>query len=315
MQLQQLRFLVTVCQTGFNVTEASRLLHTSQPGVSRQLKMLECELGVQLLERTSNRIIGLAPGAQPFLDLANRIVEDAERLKAMASRPNRYERKSLTLATTHSLARYLLPKPIGAFREAYPSLTVSVINSTPEMSLGQVADGEAEIAINTKAFDASSRFISIPCYQLRRILIMPKGHHLKTKDAVTLSDIASYPLVAYASSHAGRASAEKAFKSQNIPFNIAVTAADADIVKTCVADGLGIAVISSISFQPSQDMSICAIPVDHLFEPSIVYATLERRGLNDDVLLAFINEFSPHLTFNTLKSLSTGHALPSPATI
>lgn len=310
MRLQQLRYLVTVTRTGFNISEAARLLHTSQPGVSRQLKLLEEELGAPLLVRTRNSVIGLAPGAEPLVNLANQIVADFDRLKEMGRRSIRKKRKSLSIATNHSIARYLLAKPLSGFREAYPSVTIDVSQSTPDVALQQLFDQAVDLVISTKAPPNQAELVCVPCYSLSRVLIMPVGHPLEKIEQISLSDIAQYPLISYAAPHAGRASVEKAFNAEGIAIEFAVTAADSDIVKTCVADGLGVAVISALSFDEKRDVTLKGRNVHTLFEPSPIYAIARRDCTDEEILLSFINQFAPHITFSALRAFVAGGLTP-----
>ncbi|AWB32833.1 LysR substrate-binding domain-containing protein [Orrella marina] len=315
MRLQQLRYLVTVAQTGFNISEAARLLHTSQPGVSRQLKLLEEELGMPLLLRTRNSVTGLAPGADPVMALARQIVSDVDRLRDLGRRTYRKVRKSLSVVTNHSIARYLLARPLSGFREAYPSVAIEVSQNTPDVALQQLLNQEVDLVLSTRAPVNQSQLICVPCYSLSRILIMPLDHPLSHCAVQTLDEIAKYPLVMYTAPHAGRTSVENAFRSHGIEFQIALTAADSDIVKTCVADGLGIAVITALSFDQARDTNLVGRCVNRLFEPSPVYAVARRDSADEEVLLSFINQFAPHITFSALRSLLSGGPLPEPRVI
>lgn len=315
MRLQQLRYLVTVARSGFNISEAARLLHTSQPGVSRQLKLLEEELGSPLLVRTRNSITGLAPGAEPLITLANQIVADFDRLKEMGRRSIRKKRKSLSIATNHSIARYLLAKPLSGFREAYPTVTLDVCQSTPDVALQQLLDQAVDLVISTKAPKNQAELVCVPCYSLSRVLIMPLGHPLEKIEKISLRHISIYPLIAYTAPHAGRASIEKAFNAEGISIEVAVTVADSDIVKTCVADGLGVAVISALSFDEKRDANLTGRYVNYLFEPSLVYAIARRDCTDEEILLSFINQFAPHITFSTLRAYVAGGITPEPKII
>ena len=312
MRLQQLRYFVTVARTGFNISEAARLLHTSQPGVSRQLKLLEEELGVSLLVRTRNSVVGLAPGAEPFMALASQIVADVDRLREMGRRSTRKARRSLSVVTNHSIARYLLAKPLSGFREAYPTVAIEVSQSTPDVALQQLLDREVDLVISTRAPASQAELVCVPCYSLSRILIVPQGHALADVVDLSLPEIARYPLVSYTAPHIGRSSMEKAFRSKGIEFEIALTAADSDIVKTCVADGLGVAIISALSFDAQRDQRLVGRCVNQLFEPSPVYAVARRECADEEVLLSFINQFAPHITFSALRAFLAGGPTPEP---
>lgn len=315
MRLQQLRYLVTVVKHGFNISEAARRLHTSQPGVSRQLKLLEEQLGVPLLIRNRNSVTGLAPGAEPILALATQIVSDVDRLKEMTRKSYPRKRTSLSVATNHSIARYLLAKPMSGFREAYPGVAIEVSQSTPDQALEQLSNGEVDLVFSTKAPEQEKNLVCVPCYSLSRVLIMPTGHPLTQQSTISLAEIAKYPIVTYTTPHVGRTSMEKAFSAQGIKANIALTAADSDIVKTCVADGLGVAVISALSFDPTRDKGLVGRDVGELFEPSPVFAISPKSLMDEEVILSFINQFAPHITFSTLRAYLAGGPLPEPKVI
>lgn len=315
MRLQQLRYLVTVVKHGFNISETARRLHTSQPGVSRQLKLLEDELGVTLLLRNRNSVMGLAPGAEPILELASQIVADVDRLKEMTRRSPQKKRTSLCVATNHSIARYLLAKPLSGFREAYPGVAIEVSQSTPDHAIEQLLNSEVDLVFSTKAPAQDQGLVCVPCYSLSRVLITPKGHPLTQQQEISLEDIAKYPIVTYTTPHIGRTSLEKAFSARGIKANIALTAADSDIVKTCVADGLGVAVISALSFDPERDKGLEGKFVGDLFEPSPVFAISPRSLMDEEVILSFINQFAPHITFSALRAYLAGGVTPEPKVI
>jgi len=315
MRLQQLRYLVTVARTGFNISEAARLLHTSQPGVSRQLKLLEEELGIALLVRTRNSVTGLAPGAESLIALANQIVADFDRLKEMGKRSVRKKRKLLSIATNHSIARYLLAKPLLSFKQAYPSVAIEVSQSTPDVALKQLFNQEVDLVISTRAPSNQAELFCVHCYSLSRVLVMPLGHPLEKAEKISLEEIGTYPLISYTTPHAGRASMEKAFDAAGVQIEIAVTAGDSDIVKTCVADGLGIAVISALSFDAKRDLNLTGRNVNSLFEPSPVYAIARRDCTDEEILLSFINQFAPHITFSSLRAIVSGGQPPPPQII
>ncbi len=294
MKLQQLRYFVTVVKTGFNISEAARLLHTSQPGVSRQLMQFEQELGIPLLRRTKNSIAGLTEDAQPILELAARILADAEGIKQLALDVQAGETKSVTVVTTHSFARHMVAEPLSRLSGRQPLVRVTINQSSSEGALQQVLSGEADIALNTKHAD-NIELSSLPVFKLPRILVAPKGHPILECSNISLEDIARHPHVAYPQAFAARRSLDETFAAQHLKCNVVITATDADMVMACVSKGLGIAILTTLSTQDIDTRRVNLAPLDHLFSPVIAYVTIRRESVHNRSVMEFLQSLVPWL--------------------
>lgn len=292
MKLQQLKYLVTVVKTGFNISETARLLHTSQPGVSRQLMQLEQELGISLLRRTKNSIVGLTEDAKPILELATRIISDTEGIKQLAQNLQTGEAKSVTVVTTHSFARHMVAEPLSRLSGRHPLVRVTINQSSSEGALQQVLSGEADIALNSKRAD-NLELSSLPVFKLPRVLAAPKGHPIFECSKITLKEIARYPHVAYPQAFAARRSLDEAFASHHLKCNVVITATDADMVMACVSKGLGIAILTTLSTQDIDTRRVNLAPLDHLFDPVVAYVTIRRESVHNRAVIEFLQSLVP----------------------
>ena len=294
MKLQQLRYLVTVVKTNFNISETARLLHTSQPGVSRQLMLLEQELGVNLLRRTKNSVTGLTEDAGPIVELAAKIVADAEGIKQIALGLQKNETKSVTVVTTHSFARHMVAEPLSKLSGSQPQVRVTINQSSSEGALQQVLTGEADIALNTKRSE-SLALSSIPVFQLPRLLIAPKGHPIASLREVSLEEIARHPHVAYPQTFAARRSLDEVFSMNHLKCNVVITATDADMVMACVSNGLGIAILTTLTTREVDLRKVSVTPLDHLLSPVVVYVTIRRESVHNHAVMEFLQSLVPWL--------------------
>lgn len=308
MKLQQLRFLRQVVESGLNISEAARVLHTSQPGVSKQLKLLEEELGTILFVRGKNSILAIAEQAKPIIELADRIVADTERLRTLARRQG--AKSELSIATSHTLAKYLLPRPIANFICREPGISVTIRRGDPMEAIDILMTGEADIAVSTENAADNPSVVAIPCYRVPRVLIVPPGHPLLRKKPITLDAIAACPMIAYGKSFTGRQIIDKAFAEHGLQPNIVLNALGVDLVKTCVENGLGIAVITRISFNSTRDKRLRAIDVSHLFDSSVVYILVRKESASRPEIVAFIQSFAPHLCAEVVRAVLLGDLEP-----
>ncbi len=292
MKLQQLKFFVTVVKADFNISEAARLLHTSQPGVSRQLMQLEQELGIILLRRTKNRIVGLTEDAQPILELAAKVLADVEGIKQLALGIQSGEAKSVTVVTTHSFARHMLAEPLFRLSGREPLVRVTINQSSSEGALQQVLSGEADIALSSKRAD-NLELSSLPVFKLPRVLVAPKGHPILECLNISLEEIARHSHVAYPRAFAARRSLDEAFASHQLNCNVVITATDADMVMACVSKGLGIAILSTLSTQDVDAARVSLVPLDHLFDPVIAYITIRRESVHNISVMEFLQSLVP----------------------
>ena len=295
MKLQQLIYLKEVAKRGLNVSEAAQALHTSQPGVSKQIRQLEEELGLDLLVRHGKRVVELTEPGHAILAIVERILQDTENLKHVAREFSSEGSGSLVIATTHTQARYALPPVVSRFTQRYPKVRLSLRQGSPAYIAELVRSGEADIAITTEAAELYQGLVLLPCYQWNRCVITPLGHPLLRVKPLTLEAIARYPVITYDFALAGDSPIKRAFEQKSIQPNVVLTAIDADVIKVYVEMGLGVGILAKMAFDPARDLGLRLIDASHLFEPSMA-----RIGLRPNVYLRryvyeLIEMFSPHL--------------------
>ncbi|MDD5328557.1 MAG: HTH-type transcriptional regulator CysB [Sulfuricella sp.] len=295
MKLQQLRYLVEVAERGLNVTDAAQALHTSQPGISKQIALIEAELGVEIFLRAGKRFTGVTEPGVEIIKVARRMLLDAGNLKRVAQQFGDQAAGSLTIATTHTQARYALPDAIRQFTARYPHVRLSLRQGNPTWIAQQVASGEADIAIATEAIELFDDLAMLPCYQWNRCIIAPPGHPILRREKPTIADVAAYPIVTYDFAFTGRSRINAAFEAAGVVPNVVLTAIDADVIKTYVALGLGIGIIAKMAFDPAQDRNLRALDAAHLFEPSTTRIGLRRNFYLRGYVYDFIEMFAPHL--------------------
>lgn len=296
MKLQQLRYLVEVAKQGLNVTEAAEKLHTSQPGISKQIRLLEDELGVQVFIRNGKRVVDVSPPGREILQIAERILREARNLKSVGDEFANKQAGSLTIATTHTQARYALPKVIRRFVEKYPEVKLGIKQGSPQQICELVVAGEADLAIATEGIERFSELAMLPCYDWNRSIVVPEGHPLLAlQQPITLADIGCYPIITYDFAFTGRSRINRAFEEAGIEPNVVLTAIDTDVIKTYVGIGLGIGIIASMAFEPERDISLRAIDASHLFEPSTTRIGIRKDAYLRGFVFDFIELFAPHL--------------------
>lgn len=306
MKLQQLKYLVEVERCGLNVSDAAAALFTSQPGISKQIRLLETELGVTVFERSGKRLTGITAAGRVVLDLANTILAATANL-ARASADFAAEGKGqLTLATTHTQARYTLPPVIRNFVGRYPDVRLHVHQGSPGQVAEWLLDGTAEIGIATEALDRHPELVTLPCYQWSHKVVVPKGHPLLQVEALTLAALARYPLITYDASFTGRSHIDRAFERQSLAANVVLSAIDADVIKTYVELGLGVGIIAEMAFDPQRDGALAALAANHLFDTNTT-----RLAFRGDLWLRgydfeFIELLAPQLTRRVVEATIRG---------
>ena len=296
MKLQQLRYLVEVAKQGLNVTDAAEKLHTSQPGISKQIRLLEDELGVQIFIRNGKRVVDVSPPGREILQIAERILGEAKNLKNVGDEFANEQSGSLTIATTHTQARYALPQVIRSFVGKYPEVKLGIKQGSPLQICELVVAGEADLAIATEGIERFSELAMLPCYDWNRSIVVPAGHPLLALDrAVTLADIGRYPIITYDFAFTGRSRINRAFEEAGIEPNVVLTAIDTDVIKTYVGIGLGIGIIASMAFEPKRDTSLRAIDASHLFDASTTRIGIRKNAYLRRFVFDFIELFAPHL--------------------
>lgn len=296
MKLNQLRYICEVARRDLNVSAAAEALYTSQPGVSKQIRMLESELGVQIFERSGKHLTKVTPAGQEILVAAGRILGDVRNIRSIAQDHVDESRGSLAIATTHTQARHALPPVVQTFRKRYPNVSLHMHQGTPMQIADQAARGTVDFAIATEGMELFEDLVMMPCYRWNRSVVVPKGHPLLDVQPLNLEALASYPLVTYVFGFTGRSKLDKAYMEKGLTPEVVFTATDSEVIKTYVALGLGVGIIASMAFDPARDTEIEAIDASHLFDPSITNIGFRRGAYLRGYMREFIQMFAPHLT-------------------
>ena len=296
MKLQQLRYIWEVAHHDLNVSATAQSLYTSQPGISKQIRMLEDELGVEIFSRSGKHLTRVTPAGEAILKVAGEILRKAEGIKQVAQEFCNEKKGNLSIATTHTQARYALPPVIGSFIEKYPDVALHMHQGTPMQIAELAADGTVDFAIATEALDLFSDLIMMPCYKWNRTVVVPKSHPLAQISKISLEDVAKYPIVTYVFGFTGRSKLDEAFMERGLAPKVVFTAVDADVIKTYVRLGLGIGIIAKMSYNPETDSDLVSLDASHLFEPSITKIGFRRGTFLRGFMFDFIKLFAPHLT-------------------
>ena len=300
MKLQQLRYVREVARCDLNVSMAAAALHTAQPGISTQIRQLEEELNVQIFERNGKRLTGITQPGRAILAKAERILREIDNIRQIGFEFTDDARGSLSIATTHTQARYALPSVIKAFTQLYPNVRLSLHQGNPTQISDMVASGLADIAIATEAIQLFEDLVMLPCYQWNRCVIAPPGHPIFNEQPLTLEHIAKYPIVTYDYAFAGRSKINQAFEEHRLKPSVVLTAIDSDVIKTYVELGLGIGLLAAMAYNPEKDTGLRAIDAGHLFESSTTRIGIRRGGYLRGYMYAFIELFAPHLDRKTV---------------
>lgn len=301
MKLQQLRYLNEVANQDLNLSKAAKKLHTSQPGISKQIQLLEEELGVEIFIRNGKRMVSITPPGQTILQMAKNILREANNLKSVGQEFTNKNVGSLTVATTHTQARYALPHTIKQFTTHYPKVKLTIRQGNPTQISQLVTSGEADIAIATEAIEFFHELVMLPCYQWNRCIIVPPRHPLLSLRKISLEAIVKYPIITYDFAFTGRSKINQAFEARGLVPNVVLTALDADVIKTYVELGLGIGIVAQMAFDPNRDKHLQSIDAGHLFESSTTRIGIRRNSYLRGYILDFIYMFSPHLNRATVK--------------
>lgn len=296
MKLQQLRYIWEVAHHDLNVSATAQSLYTSQPGISKQIRMLEDELGVEIFSRSGKHLTRVTPAGEAILKVAGEVLRKTESIKQVAQEFCNEKKGNLSIATTHTQARYALPSVIGSFIEKYPDVALHMHQGTPMQISELAADGTVDFAIATEALDLFSDLIMMPCYKWNRTVVVPKSHPLAQVAKISLEDIAKYPIVTYVFGFTGRSKLDEAFMERGLAPKVVFTAVDADVIKTYVRLGLGIGIIAKMAFNPETDTDLVSLDASHLFEPSITKIGFRRGTFLRGFMFDFIKLFAPHLT-------------------
>lgn len=293
MNLRQLRYLCEVADRGYNITAAAAALHTSQPGVSRQLIQLERELGAELLLRRGNRIVGLTEPGRRAAQVARRMLLDAESLRHATAGPAAERGGRLVLGTTHAQARYVLPAVIQRFKSRYPDVQLAIRQENESRVPELVAAGELDIGFSAEPPVPHEELLILPSFELPRCVIAPRRHPLLREKRLTLEAIARHPVITLDASFAGGRKVLQAFAAHGLAVNVAMSAIDADAIKTYVGLGLGVAILPAVAFEPARDRALRALDAGRLFEPTVVCVQLRRNHYVRGYMFDFIQMLAP----------------------
>ena len=296
MKLHQLRYLAAVAQSGLNITAAADKLHTSQPGVSKQIKLLEDELGFQIFVRDGRTLTRVTAAGQQVIDRAIRILREVQNIKRLSDDFKDEARGSLSIATTHTQARYILPAVIGQFRESYPDVRLHLHQGTSEQLAEMAALDRADFVIATGSQSTFEGYTLLPCYRWHRHVVVPRDHPLAKIRKPTLRQLAAYPIVTYVFSFSGPSSLQQIFAKEGLTPNVVLTARDSDVIKTYVRLGLGVGIVASMAIDPREDGDLVQIDTSELFPAHVTWIGFRRGGLLRKYQLDFIQLFAPHLT-------------------
>ena len=301
MKLQQLRYLCEVANQDLNLSRAAKKLHTSQPGISRQIQLLENELGVEIFIRNGKRMASITPPGQTIVEIAEKILREENNLRCVGQEFTNKDVGSLTVATTHTQARYALPPTIRKFTTQYPKIKLIIRQGNPTQISKLVTSGEADVAIATEAIEFFHELVMLPCYQWNRCIITPPEHPLLSLREVSLEAIVKYPIITYDFAFTGRSKINQAFEARGLVPNVVLTALDADVIKTYVELGLGIGIVAQMAFDPNRDKHLRSIDAGHLFESSTTRIGIRKNSYLRGYVLDFIKMFSPQLNRITVK--------------
>lgn len=296
MNFQQLRSVREAVRCGFNLTEVAQSLHTSQPGVSRQIRELEDELGVDIFVRAGKRLTGLTPPGAAVLPIVERLLDDAENLRRAGSDYARQGHGPLSIAATHSQARYALPPAVRDFRGSHPDVALQLHQGSPKQVAQMLLDGEADIGIATEALSQYEELVALPCYRWTHAVLVPPGHALLDGGPLTLARLAAFPLITYDAGYTGRSHIDEAFEREGLTPTLALTAMDADVIKTYVELGLGVGIVAAIAFDEERDRGLRALDARHLFAINMTRLALKRGSYLRSYVFDFIEGFAPSLT-------------------
>ena len=296
MKLQQLRYVWEVSRQGLNVSATAQSLFTSQPGISKQIRLLEDELGIEIFARSGKHLTHVTPAGQEVIAKAGEILSQVNNIKRVAEEYREEKRGQLSIATTHTQARYALPEVIDQFIADYPEVSLHMHQGTPQQIAELASDGQVDFAIATEGLEHFSDLIMLPCYSWNRCVVVPKGHPLTLASTLSLEQVAAHRLVTYVFGFTGRSKLDEAFDRAGLEPRVVFTATDADVIKTYVRLGLGIGIMARMAFDPLQDKDLVAIDASHLFAPSTTLIAFRRGTFLRTYMYDFMELFAPHLT-------------------
>jgi len=308
MNLQQLRYVRETVRQGLNLTGAANALFTSQPGVSKQIRELELELGVDIFERRGKRFVAVTEPGQRIVAIAERVLQELDNLKQIGKDFADQSAGNLTIATTHTQARYALPQVVAAFRSRYPGVRLQLLQGNPTAIAQMVMRGEADIGIATEALDHFPELAALPGYRWHHVVVVPAGHALAERAPLALQDLARYPIITYSPEFTGRSHINDAFAARFLAIDVVLTSIDSDVIKTYVELGLGIGIIAAMAFDAQRDQALRALDAAHLFKSSITRIAVRRGAYLRGFAYDFIEGFAPQLRRKIVEEALAGEA-------
>ena len=296
MKLQQLRYIWEVAHHDLNVSATAQSLYTSQPGISKQIRLLEDELGVQIFSRSGKHLTRVTPAGEEILKVAGEVLRKVEGIKQLSQEFSAPNHGSLSIATTHTQARYALPPVIKTFIDKYPHVSLHMHQGTPVQISEMAAEATVDFAIATEALELFSDLLMMPCYRWNRCVLVPRNHPLAALSKLGIEDVAEYPIVTYVFGFTGRSRLDEAFNDKGLTPKVVFTATDADVIKTYVRLGLGIGIVAHMAYDAEDDADLVALDARHLFKPSITSIGFRRGTYLRGFMYDFLNLFAPHLT-------------------
>jgi LysR family cys regulon transcriptional activator len=296
MKLQQLRYLAAIVENDLNITAAAERLHTSQPGVSKQLKQLEDELGFPIFLRQGRTLTKVTPAGKRVIDRALKILKEVQSIKRLADEQKGDGRGSLAIGTTHTQARYVLPPVIRKFREKYPEVELHLHQGTSEQIADMASRDRIDFAINTGSQDMFTNLVLLPCYRWHRRVVVPHNHPLAKESKLTIEMLGKYPIVTYVFGFTGPSSLQQIFARAGLTPHVALTARDADVIKTYVRLGLGVGIVASMAIDPREDHDLVSLDASHLFPAHLTWVGFHQGALLRGYMYEFLQILAPHLT-------------------
>jgi len=295
MKLRQLEYICEVARRGLNVSNVAEILHTAQPGISTQIRLLEEELKIQIFERNGKRLVGITQPGQTIVAMAEKILREVDDIKQVGSEFSQEDTGTFSIATTHTQARYALPQAIKAFKEEYPNVRLRIHLGNPTQVSEMVLSGVADLAITSETAKMHKALVTMPCYDWDFCVITPLDHPLLDED-LTLQSLSQHPLVTYDYAFTGRSIINKAFTEQSLMTNMALTAMDSDVIKSYVELGLGVGILAKMAYNKERDTNLRYADASHLFQSNTTHLGITKGKYLRQYMYAFISKFAPHLT-------------------
>lgn len=306
MNIHQLRFVREAVRQNFNLTEAAKSLFTSQPGVSKAIIELEEELGVDIFRRHGKRIRGLTEPGRAILKSVEVIMQEVDGLRRIGKEFAAQDSGSLTIATTHTQARYALPSVVQAFMQKFPKVRLSLLQGSPKQIIDMVMRDQADLAIATEAIEDADGIVALPCYQWEHVLVVPPEHPLLKSPMITVEELAHYPLITYDSTFTGRSKIDHAFALRGLKPDVLLEAIDADVIKTYVELGMGVGIMAGMAYDATRDSGLHVLPAGHMFGTSVSRVALKQGAYLRSYVYSFVELLAPALNRKLIEKAMSG---------